>query len=124
MRGCRVRSTEVPRKSAKTPFLMTSLHRQKCVWPELFYCHVCHCSLCVISYKATIRWPKKMFLRLFKAGWYVITKGRILFRTFSFCCKADFCSENLTSGIIFFNEILGVASSTMSHFEVSDTAIE
>ena len=51
-----------------------------------------------------------------------MTKGRILFRTFS-CCKADFRSVNLTSEI-FFNEIVGVASSAMSHFEVSDIAIE
>ncbi len=43
----------------------------------------------------------KMFLRLGNAGWYVVTKGRIFFRTFSFCCKADFRSVNLTSEVIF-----------------------
>ena len=38
----------------------------------------------------------KMFLRFCKAGWYVVTKGRIFFRTSLFFCKADFRSVNLT----------------------------
>ena len=46
-----------------------------------------------------------------------MTKGRILFRTFSFCRKADFRSVNLTSEIIVFNEIVGEASSPKARFE-------
>jgi len=34
-----------------------------------------------------------MFLRLGNVGWYVVTKGRIFFRTLTVCCKADFPSE-------------------------------
>ena len=51
------------------------------------------------------------FFRLGNAGWYVVKKGTILFRTFSFCCN-------------FLNEILGVASSLKAHFEVGGIAIE
>ena len=36
--------------------------------------------------------------------------GRILFRTFSFCCKADFRSVNLISEVIFFNDFQCVDS--------------
>ena len=39
----------------------------------------------------------KTFLRFCKVGWYVVTKGRIFFRTSLFFCKADFRSVNLTS---------------------------
>ena len=39
-------------------------------------------------------------------------KGRIFFHTLLFCSKADFRSANLTSEVIFFNEIVRVASST------------
>ena len=35
-----------------------------------------------------------------------LNKGRILFHTLLFCSKADFRSANLTSEVIFFNEIL------------------
>ena len=38
-----------------------------------------------------------MFLRFGKAEWYVVTKGRIFFRTSLFFCIADFRSVNLTS---------------------------
>ena len=34
------------------------------------------------------------------------------FHTLFYCSKADFRSANLTSEVIFFNEILGVANST------------
>ena len=50
--------------------------------------------------------------------------GRILFRTFSFCCKADFRSVNLTSEVIFFNEIVLIASCLKAHFEAGGIAIE
>ena len=41
------------------------------------------------------------------------------FRTFSFCCKADYRSVNLTSeAIFFFNEIVGEASSLKAYFEI------
>ena len=53
----------------------------------------------------------KMFLRFCKAGWYVVTKGRIFFRTSLFFCKAHFRSVNLTSEVIFFYEIVRVTSS-------------
>ena len=43
----------------------------------------------------------KMFLRFGKAGWYVVTKGRMFF------CKADFCSVNLTSEVIFSMRLWG-----------------
>ena len=43
----------------------------------------------------------KMFLRFGKAGWHVVTKGRIFFHTSLFFCEADFCSVNLTSEVIF-----------------------
>ena len=50
--------------------------------------------------------------------------GRILFRTFSFRCKADFCSVNLISEFIFFNEIVLIASCLKARFEVGGIAIE
>ena len=37
---------------------------------------------------------------------------RVTEHTLLFCSKADFCSANLTSEVIFFNEIVRVASST------------
>ena len=49
----------------------------------------------------------KMFLRFGKAGWYVVTKGRIFFRTSLFFCKADFRSVNLTSEVIFSMRLWG-----------------
>ena len=66
----------------------------------------------------------KMFLRFGKAGWYVVTKGRIFFRTSLFFCKADFRSVNLTSEVIFFYEIVRVTSSAKAFFEVVDVFIE
>ena len=44
---------------------------------------------------------------------YLLTeqKGRIFFHTL-FCSKPDFRSANWTSEVIFFNEIVRVASST------------
>ena len=50
--------------------------------------------------------------------------GRISFRTFSFCCKADFRSVNLISEVIFFNEILLIASCLKGRLEVGGIAIE
>ena len=50
--------------------------------------------------------------------------GRILFRTFSFCCKADFHSVNLISEVTFFNEIVLIASCLKACFEVGGIAIE
>ena len=35
---------------------------------------------------------------------------RVTEHTLLFCSKADFCSANLTSEVIFFNEIVRVAS--------------
>ena len=64
-----------------------------------------------------------MFLRFCKAGWYVVTKGRIFFRTSLFFCKADFRSVNLTSEVIF-SEIVRVTSSGKAFFEVVDVFIE
>ena len=49
-----------------------------------------------------------MFLRFGKAGWNVVTKGRIFFRTSLFFCKADFLLVNLTSEVI--------SQTTDSHF--------
>ena len=43
---------------------------------------------------------------------YNLTKGRIFFHTLLFCGKADFRSANLTSKVIFFDDIVRVASST------------
>ena len=63
-----------------------------------------------------------MFLRLGNAGLQVVTKERILFRTLSFCCKADFRSVKLRG--YFFNEIVGVASSPKVRFEVDDVVTE
>ena len=37
---------------------------------------------------------------------------RVTEHTLLFCSNADFCSANLTSEVIFFNEIVRVASST------------
>ena len=37
---------------------------------------------------------------------------RVTEHTLLFCSKADFCSANLSSEVIFFNEIVRVASST------------
>ena len=53
----------------------------------------------------------KMFLRLGNAGWYVVTKGRILFRTFSFCFKKWLPFIEFYLGNYFFNKIVRVASS-------------
>ena len=50
-------------------------------------------------------------------------KGRILFRTFSFCCKADFRSVNLISEVIFFNELVLIASCLKARFEVGGIAM-
>ena len=50
--------------------------------------------------------------------------GRILLRTFSFCCKADFRSVNLISEVIFFNEIVLIASCLKARFEVGGIAKE
>ena len=51
-----------------------------------------------------------------------MTKERILFRTLSFCCKADLQSAKIRG--YFFNEIVRVASSPKVHFEVDDVVIE
>ena len=40
------------------------------------------------------------------------TKGGIFLQTSLFFSKADLCSANLTSEVIFFNETVRVASST------------
>ena len=53
----------------------------------------------------------KMFLRFGKAGWYVVTKGRIFFRTSLFFCKANFRSVNLTLRGDFCYVIVRVTSS-------------
>ena len=66
----------------------------------------------------------KMFLRFCKAGWYVVTKGRVFFRTSLFFCKADFRSVNWTSEVIFFYEIVRVTSSAKAFFEVVDVFID
>ena len=52
--------------------------------------------------------------------------GRILFCTFSFCCKADLRSVNLISEVIFFNEteIVLIASCLKARFEVGGIAKE
>ena len=62
----------------------------------------------------------KMFLWFGKAEWYVITKGRIFFRTPFFFCIADFRSINLTSEDFF----VMVTSITKAFFEVVDVHIE
>ena len=41
-----------------------------------------------------------------------LNKRKNFFHTLLFCSKGDFCSANLTSVVIFFNEILRVAIST------------
>ena len=41
-----------------------------------------------------------------------LNKGRIFFHTMLFCSIADFCSANLTSTVIFFHDILRLATST------------
>ena len=41
-----------------------------------------------------------------------LNKRQIFFHTLLFCSKADFRSANLTSQVIFFNEIVRVATST------------
>ena len=66
----------------------------------------------------------KMFLRFGKAGWYVVTKGKIFFRTSLFFCKADCRAINSTSGVIFFYEIVRVTSNAKAFFEVVDVLIE
>ena len=66
----------------------------------------------------------KMFLMFGKAGWYVVTKCSIFFRTSLFFCKADSRSVNLTSEVIFFYEIVKVISSAKAFFEVVDVPIE
>ena len=70
----------------------------------------------------------KMFLRFCKAGWYVVTKGRIVFRTSLFFCKADFRSVRRWIFFFFrgdfFYEIVRVTSSTKAFFEVVDVFIE
>ena len=40
---------------------------------------------------------------------------RVTEHTLLFCSKADFCSANLTSEVIFFNEIVRVASVSYTH---------
>ena len=65
----------------------------------------------------------KMFLRLVNAGWYLVTKGRMFFRTLTVCWKAVFRSVNLTSETIF-SEIVGVAPCPKACFEVGDVLIE
>ena len=62
----------------------------------------------------------KMFLWIDKAGWYVVTKGRIFFPTSFFFCIADFSSVTLT-GEDFFAR---VTSSAKAFFEVVDVLIE
>ena len=74
-----------------------------------------------MSLSTRLSWIKclfliKMFLRF--------GKGRISFRTSLFFCKADFCSVNLTSEVIFFYEIVRVTSSAKAFFEVVDVLIE
>ena len=45
------------------------------------------------------------------AGLYVVTEQRAeFFHTLLFCSEADFRSTNLTSGVIFFKEVVRVAS--------------
>ena len=52
-------------------------------------------------------------------------KGRILFRTYSFCCKDDFLSVNLISLRDYFsNEIVLIASCLKVRFENFDIVIE
>ena len=74
-----------------------------------------------ISLSSDLSWIKchlliKMFSRF--------GKGRSFFRTSLFFCKADFCSVNLTSEVIFFYEIVRVTSSAKAFFEVVDVLIE
>ena len=56
----------------------------------------------------------KVVLWVMQRRGYLVSlkKGRIFFHTLFFCGKADFRSANLTSEVIFFNEILRVATST------------
>ena len=67
----------------------------------------------------------KMFLRFGKAGWYVLTKGRILFRTslfFSIKSRLQFSKFKLRGD--FFCEIVRVTSSAKASFKVVDVLIE
>ena len=62
----------------------------------------------------------RCFLGFGKAGWYVVTKGRIFFCTLLFFCIGDFPSVNLTSEDFF----VRVSSSAKAFFEVVDVLIE
>jgi len=66
----------------------------------------------------------KMFLRFCKAGWYVVTKGRIFFRTSLFFLWSwlPFSKFNLRGD--FFYEIVRVTCSAKAFFEVVDVFIE
>ena len=47
-----------------------------------------------------------------RRGYFVTERKAEFFHTLLFCGKADFRSANLTSVVIFFNEIVMAASST------------
>ena len=56
---------------------------------------------------------KVVHLVMQRQGYLVrLNKSRIFFHTLLFCSKADIRSANLTSEVIFFNEILRVATAT------------
>ena len=57
------------------------------------------------AYKVVVLWVMQ------RRGYLVRLKGRICF-TLLFCSNADFRSANLTSAVIFFNEIVRVATGT------------
>ena len=56
----------------------------------------------------------KVVLSAMQRRGYLVTeqKADFFFHTLLFCSKADFRSANLTSEVIFFNDIVRVASST------------
>ena len=69
-------------------------------------------------------WLIKMFLRFCKAGWYVVTKGRIFSRTSLFFCKADFRSVIYPQRWFFLWDCEGNLYSAKAFFEVVDVFIE
>ena len=82
-----------------------------------------------ISLSSAWSWIKyhlliKMFSRFGKAVWYVVTKGRIFFRTSLFFCKAYFRSVNLTSEGIISLRLWGQPLARRRFFEDVDVLIE
>ena len=54
----------------------------------------------------------KVVLWVIQRRGYLVRLNRIFFHMLLFCSKADFRSVNLTSKVIFFNDIVRVATST------------